>query len=341
MVRRLQTNGEKDQETRGPGRPAIPKGETLNVIIRPELKEMLKSFREEYGSEKSIVENILDAFSNFTDEQKRAVLLNPKSFNPFAVLLAQNDWSAHTFALEHWSWAIQCYGSLAEQYSKVPAYSTFALYRKGYAWMGFALELRAKAFEQVGDRAKWLRLFKAAIDSVERGIDANQRAAASESSTPFVLYNTACGYSLLAQFTVEIALDEKKGWAQDLRTKGKTREAWKVIGEKWRDETKTTKNNFRTYVNVEDVDTYAGNAIGALKSINTPSAERTIATRIGPWPEPEFFRLRARHDSDLIFLANDGTYGEQFNNWVLGGAKEPDEAEWLLRTYEDLKEQNL
>src|SRR5262245_38946500 len=101
MAKKPQNSAEKEQETRGPGRAAIPKGETLNVIIRPELKEMLKKFREEYGSEKAIVESILDTFGSFTDEQKRAVLLNPKSFNPFAVLLAQNDWSAHTFALEH------------------------------------------------------------------------------------------------------------------------------------------------------------------------------------------------------------------------------------------------
>lgn len=340
MVKKQPSNGTKE-EARGPGRPAMPKGETLNVIIRPELKEMLKGFRTEYGSEKAIVESILDAFSNFTDEQKRAVLLNPQIFTPFAVMLAQNDWSSHTFALEHWSWAVQCYSSLAEQYEKIPAYSTFALYRKGYAWMGFALELRTKALEQNADRAKWLRLYKAAIDSVQRGIDANQRAAASEVSTPFVLYNSACGYSLRAQLMVEIALDEKKGWSQDLRIKGKTRDTWKVIGEKWRDETRATKINFKTSVNIEEVEGYAQEAIAALRSIKKPTADSSIATRIGPWPEPEFFRLRSRHDSDLIFLASDQTYGGKFNDWVLSGEKEPDEAEWLLKTYEDLKEQNL
>jgi hypothetical protein len=150
---KVPAEAEKDQASKGRGRPAGPESEPLNVYIRSDLKRILRRYKDEaYGTERAIVESILEAFSNFTPEQQRAILLNPKGFHPWSVLLAQNDWSAHTFTLEHWSWAIRCYGKLAQQYSVLPHYHTFALYRKGYAWMGFGLELRAKALFQTADR---------------------------------------------------------------------------------------------------------------------------------------------------------------------------------------------
>jgi hypothetical protein len=332
------------------------KGDTLNVIIRPDLKKMLQSFKKDYGTEKAIVESILDAFSEFTPEQQRAVLLNPKNFNPFAVLLAQNDWSAHTFTLAHWPWAVQCYKSLAQQYKNHTDYSTFALYREGYAWMGFAIELRAKALEQQDNRVLWRDLFDAAIDSVERGIVANNQADPSESPTPFVLYNSACGYSLCAQFTIEKALQENCPWADALRNKNDAKDAtpkkkqadpWAEIGRDWRKE-KGNETLFRSGIDTESVETNAQKAVASLKSLvalheksekKRTDNETAEPSGVGllPWPDPSFFRLRSKHDPDITFLAHDREYSKEFNDWRQGEKKQPDEeAQWLLGTYHRL-----
>jgi hypothetical protein len=227
---------------------------TLSVRIEPDTFDKLKEFTEQHSqySQAFVVGRLLDYF-NRQDSEVRQVILTGLEIDylelvgRFFQLLDLGD---HAYDRKFWVWAIESFLQADRQASggekalqKIPEEAAgskargvvslrrLVWFKISSAFMDLGMELRHRALVDHDTRDdEWKAYYLAAIDSLRVAIAYHRlfNASLKEAGAkphPAILYNEACAWTLMAQYTREMSLGPEDAQVQDVQKEARRSEA--------------------------------------------------------------------------------------------------------------------
>lgn len=221
------------------------------------LKEVAAKHRD--LSQGAIVEKLIEYLVS-ADEPLKSRILKGERVDFFQLLgdaFHLAEWGDHAFRKGWVTWSIETYAELDKRASGVEGIQQIARFRLGSSWMDFAMEIRERALLSATGHPEWNEHYKCAIEGLlvsigyhrlfnetvkkkgaaksseqqQRSEDTSEEVAAH----PVILYNEACGWSLIGKYVSERNAGPNSSLAKEARAilaKTKRSEPQERISEK-------------------------------------------------------------------------------------------------------------
>ena len=195
------TDKPKGAERENTGSDSIKAKSTVFARVKPDLGKRFAAYlqpRKPALTERDVVEKVLDWFLWLSEFEQRAIL-EGKKFPGLSALVEQFGWAEHAESRSYETWAVQEYSALrrAAEAASASELELLATYKEALSWIYIGHELRDRAFTNEAPH-----LLVDAQRSVMQSVMLLRRYDAKKRQR-VILYNIACGFSLLAQYRVE------------------------------------------------------------------------------------------------------------------------------------------
>jgi hypothetical protein len=306
----------------------------INVSVRmpPKTVEALnKSTALHKATQAKLVQRLIEYFGRQSRELQNAILSGVhsneidrigQSLNLSGRTLLLSEWGEYALSRGYIPWAIEVFSRLDSVSAGSEGLQRLARYKLALSWYRFGLELRSEAIAKAVDsQVTPLNLYSAAGRSLAVAIayfrGAELATLEDVGSHPFHLYNEACCWSLIAQYSMEESLPTQE-LAKLSRVSTQESLPEEGAGEGHLLGPIAVKKSVRTALE---------NALHSLARIRIEGSKREMDGL--PTTQTRWAIKRATGDPDLAMLR--GHLRDEFNSWL--STRNPMSS--LLESYEE------
>lgn len=280
-------------------------GTTVFVRVEKTLKDQLISYSEnEKIPQHRIIESLLMYFfESLPSSEERRELIEGHDLPGLGKLIESLAWAEHAFARKSWTWACEEYKNLGKLAANSPGIVRLSTFKQSFCLLDIASELRASAISMNEPAPMRSKLFAASCSVIKRSIKLSVQQL-EPNYHRVVDYNIACGWSLLAQYTVESHFgDEMLSHLRECSENPNPLGIWDESIANWR----------QADMNTSQLEVEVGkSAAQSMKSLNEacrPREDKEYLT------DHSFLITLAQSDPDLTFLRCDREFRTAFEGW--------------------------